>query len=188
MRPEFAAGGPEGALTRVREPAAWMEARSARPCRRRASGASTAERTRARVAGWPCTAGTRRARTRGPSHVFSVVPRNVCRSIRCQCVITNHGSCANASGMWRTLIHRSARQRMNSTSSALRCSVRTTAVVPSYSSTASLTIRFRSRKSFVIGVPGYGVGCWMYGQSTYRRANSRFASTDSARVVRDSRR
>ena len=24
----------------------------------------------------------------------------------------------------------------------------------------------RSRKSFVIGVPGYGVGCWMYGQST----------------------
>ncbi len=30
-----------------------------------------------------------------------------------------------------------------------------------------MTIRFFSRKSFVIGVPGYGVGCWMYGQSTY---------------------
>ena len=31
----------------------------------------------------------------------------------------------------------------------------------------------------VIGVPGYGVGCWMYGQSTYFRANSRLASIDA---------
>ncbi len=45
-------------------------------------------------------------------------------------------------------------------------SLRTTAVVPSYSLTSSFTIRPRLRKSAVIGVPGYGVGCWMYGQST----------------------
>ena len=48
----------------------------------------------------------------------------------------------------------------------LEVRVFTTAVVPSYSSTRSLTIRLRRRKSTVIGVPGYGVGCWMYGQST----------------------
>ena len=64
-------------------------------------------------------------------------------------------------------------------SSAARCSVRTTAVVPSYSSTRSLTMRPRRRKSSVIGVPGYGVGCWMYGQSTYRFANARLASIDA---------
>ena len=37
----------------------------------------------------------------------------------------------DAAGMCRTFIHRSARHRMNSISSADRCSVRTTAVVPS---------------------------------------------------------
>ena len=39
----------------------------------------------------------------------------------------------------------------------------------------------RDSNSRVIGVPGYGVGCWMYGQSMYRLANSRFATTDSRR-------
>ena len=56
--------------------------------------------------------------------------------------------------MWRTFIQRSARQRMNSISSASRCAVRTTAVVPSYSSRRSLTTRPRSTKSRVIGVRG----------------------------------
>ena len=55
---------------------------------------------------------------------------------------------------------------MNSMSSADRCALRVTAVVPSYSSTRWLTTRPRSMKSRVIGVPGYGVGCWMCGQST----------------------
>ena len=45
--------------------------------------------------------------------------------------------------------------------------------------TSSSTISDRRRNSAVIGVRGYGVGCWMYGQSTYRRANARFASIDS---------
>ena len=86
---------------------------------------------------------------------------------------------AERRAMWRTFIHRSARHRMNSISSASRCALRVTAVVPSYSSTRRLTIKSRSRNSRVIGVPGYGVGCWMYGQSTCARANDRFAATDS---------
>ena len=47
-----------------------------------------------------------------------------------------------------------------------KVTLRVTAVVPSYSSTRGFTIRPRSRNVRVIGVPGYGVGCWMYGQST----------------------
>ena len=86
--------------------------------------------------------------------------------------------------MCRTFIQRSAFHRMNSISSASRCALRVTAVVPSYSSTRVIDDRDpRSTKSRVIGVPGYGVGCWMYGQSTYCRANARFAAIDSRRVV-----
>ena len=51
---------------------------------------------------------------------------------------------AERRGKWRSFIQRSARQRRNSISSAGRCSVRTTAVVPSYSSTRSLTISPRA--------------------------------------------
>ena len=52
-----------------------------------------------------------------------------------------------------------------------RCAVRTTAVVPSYSSSASLTMSPRSRSRASSASAGYGVGCWMYGQSTCSRAN-----------------
>ena len=51
---------------------------------------------------------------------------------------TKLGSCRSAAGMCRTFIQRSAFQRRNSISSAARCSVRTTAVVPSYSSSRSI--------------------------------------------------
>jgi hypothetical protein len=77
------------------------------------------------------------------------------------CRSTKAGLCRSVGQKWRSFIQRSARQRMNSISSAVRCSLRTTAVVPSYSSTRSLTTRPRATKSRVIGVPGYGVGCWM---------------------------
>ena len=46
------------------------------------------------------------------------------------------------------------RQRRNSISSAESVSLRTTAVVPSYSSSRSCRMRPRSRSSFVMGVPG----------------------------------
>ena len=85
--------------------------------------------------------------------------------------------------MCRTFIQRSALHRMNSISSGSTCGVRMTAVVPSYSSTRGLAMRLRATKSSVIGVPGYGVGCWMYGQSTYFRANARLAVNRLAAIV-----
>src|SRR5215470_6602864 len=53
--------------------------------------------------------------------------------------------------MCRSFIQRSARHRKNSSSSVERCSVLTTAVVPSYSSSRSLMMSPRSRKSLLIG-------------------------------------
>ena len=53
-----------------------------------------------------------------PSIDRSVVPANVCVSICRACRSTNPGLCANAAGMCRTFIQRSARQRRNSISSA----------------------------------------------------------------------
>ena len=60
-----------------------------------------------------------------------MLPAKVCASIFEPCRSTNSGLCRNAAGMCRTFIQRSARQRRNSISSADRCSLRTTAVVPS---------------------------------------------------------
>ena len=62
---------------------------------------------------------------------LSVVPANVWASILTLWRRTKPGLCANAAGMCRTFIQRSARQRRNSISSAWTCSLRTTAVVPS---------------------------------------------------------
>lgn len=87
-----------------------------------------------------------------------MLPRKVCADIFGAFRKRKCGLWANAAGMWRSLIQRSARHRRNSTSPAERCSVLTTAVVPSYYSSRSLMISPLSRKSFVIGVPGYGVG------------------------------
>src|SRR5690242_21529412 len=69
--------------------------------------------------------------------VFRVEPRNVWPRIRNTFLRKNVGLCAIATGMWRALIQRSARHRMNSICIGVRCSVRTTAVVPSYSSRRS---------------------------------------------------
>ena len=65
-----------------------------------------------------------------------------------------HAAEAIAAGKCRIFIQRSAFQRRNSTSSSERRPVRTTAVVPSYSSSRSWTINPRAARSRVMGVPG----------------------------------
>ena len=77
------------------------------------------------------TVRTPRALLSRPSSDRRLVPVKVCESIARPCRRTNPGLCAKADGKWRIFIQRSACQRMNSTSAAATCSVRTTAVVPS---------------------------------------------------------
>ena len=69
-----------------------------------------------------------------------MLPRKVCANIFGAFRNRKSGLWANAAGMRRSFIQRSACHRRNSTSSAERCSVLTTAVVPSYSSSRSLII------------------------------------------------
>jgi hypothetical protein len=64
-------------------------------------------------------------------------------------------------GIWRIFIQRSAFQRTYSTSSADTCSVRTTAVIPSYSSSRSFMIK-RARgtlPSWAFADKAWGAGC-----------------------------
>ena len=153
--------------------------RRAHPALRRSAADRANRDTRVHALGWRGSGGRPRGRSRGRAPSATTSRGRCGPAYGGRCAARTPGRAGTATDMWRTFIHRSARHRMNSMSSAERCALRVTAVVPSYSSTRELVMSPFSTKSRVMGVPGYGVGCWMYGQSTCLRANARLAATPS---------